>query len=353
MRKVLKEVAGIDVAQKELVVSLGRLYENLEITIISFKVFRNSDNGIKSLIDWVANISSDAIHVRYVMEATGVYHEKLAYKLDECGFDLSIILPNKISNYFRTLDVNTITDKTASQAIMRFGLERKLDNWYRPKEIYRQLKQLTRERDQIVDQRAMVKNQLHAEKTEAIPNQRSLKRIAERIKFLNKQEREIKVDIAKLIKDSPGLKDRIKKICTIPGVGELTAVIVLAETNGFELIRNKKQLVGYAGLDVKEKQSGTSIKGKPRISKKGNRHLRKSMHLPSLSSVKYNKTHQELYVRIVEKSGIKMKALIAVQRKMLELIFVIDKNNTNYENDFQQKRTLNAKAESILLQTSL
>jgi transposase len=182
MRKVLKEVAGIDVAQKELVVSLGRLYENLEITIISFKVFRNSDNGIKSLIDWVANISSDAIHVRYVMEATGVYHEKLAYKLDECGFDLSIILPNKISNYFRTLDVNTITDKTASQAIMRFGLERKLDNWYRPKEIYRQLKQLTRERDQIVDQRAMVKNQLHAEKTEAIPNQRSLKRIAERIK---------------------------------------------------------------------------------------------------------------------------------------------------------------------------
>jgi len=353
VKKVLKEVAGIDVAQKELVVSLGRLYENLDIEIISYKVFKNTDKGIKSLIDWVASHSDNADSVRYVMEATGVYHEKLAYSLDQSGFDLSIVLPNKISNYFRTLDINTITDKTASQAIMRFGLERKLDNWSRPKDVYRQLKQLTRERDQIVDQRSMVKNQLHAEKTEAMPNESSLKRIAERIKFLNKQEKEIKMDIATLLKDYPDIMERVKNICTIPGVGELTAVIVLAETNGFELIRNKKQLTGYAGLDVREKQSGTSVKGKPRISKKGNRHLRKSMHLPSLSSVKYNKSHRDLYARIVNKSGIKMKALIAVQRKMLELIFVIDKNKTKYENDYQQKRTLNANAESILLLTSL
>lgn len=218
MKKVLKEVAGIDVAQKELVVSLGRLYENLDIEIISYKVFKNTENGIKYFIDWVASNSNNANSVRYVMEATGVYHEKLAYALDESGFDLSIVLPNKISNFFRTLDINTITDKTASQAIMRFGLERKLDNWNRPKEAYRQLKQLTRERDQIVDQRSMVKNQLHAEKAEAVPNERSLKRIAERIKFLNGQEKEIKMDIATLLKDYPDIMERVKNICTIPGV---------------------------------------------------------------------------------------------------------------------------------------
>jgi len=353
MRKVLKEVSGIDVAQKELVVSMGRLYENLDIEIIAYKVFKNTDHGIKSLIEWVADNSTNAGTVRYVMEATGVYHEKLAYNLNECGFDLSIVLPNKISIFFRTLDINTITDKTASQAIMRFGLERQLDSWNRPNEAYRQHKQLTRERDQIVDQRSMVKNQLHAEKIEALPNEKSLKRIAERIKFLNKQEEEIKLDIATLLKSHPDIMERVKNICTVPGVGELTAVIVLAETNGFELIRNKKQLTGYAGLDVREKQSGTSIKGKPRISKKGNRHLRKSLHLPSLSSVKYNESHRNLYARIVAKSGIKMKALIAVQRKILELIFVIDKNKTKFDNYYQQKRTLNANAESILLQTSL
>jgi transposase len=60
----------------------------------------------------------------------------------------------------------------------------------------------------------------------------------------------------------------------------------LAETNGFELIRNKRQLTSYVGLDVKEKQSGTSVKGKPRISKSGNRHLRKAMHLLGLTAVR-------------------------------------------------------------------
>jgi|GEM_PF-3381143 Zn-dependent protease with chaperone function len=65
----------------------------------------------------------------------------------------------------------------------------------------------------------MVKNQLHLEKTEATPNERSLKRIAERIKFLNGQEKEIKMDIAVLLKDHPDIMERIKNICTIPGRG--------------------------------------------------------------------------------------------------------------------------------------
>ena len=102
------------------------------------------------------------------------------------------MLPNKISNYIRTLEVRTITDKTCSQAITKFGLERKLDIWQRPNQTYKYLQQLTRERDQIVLQRSMAKNQLHAEMHEAEPNQRSLERLKERIAFFNKQEQEIK-----------------------------------------------------------------------------------------------------------------------------------------------------------------
>lgn len=352
MKKILKEVAGIDVAQKELVVSLGRMFQSLDIEIFAYKVFTNSDKGIRSMIEWVSSCCEGSGHIRYVMEATGVYHEKLAYTLESMNIDVSVILPNKISNYARSLEIKTVTDKTASQAIAQFGLERKLDNWVRPKDIYRELKQLTRERDQVVEERAMVKNQRHAEKSEAMPNQKSLERIEERIKFLSRQEKEIKFDIATLLKSQPEVKQRVNNICTIPGVGELTAVTVLAETNGFELIRNKKQLTSYAGFDVKEKQSGTSVKGKPRISKRGNRHLRKSMHLPSLSSVKYNQPHKDLYVRVVSKSGIKMKALIAVQRKMLELIFVIDKNQNPYENDYHHKG-YTTRMQKVPLQTSL
>lgn len=115
-------------------------------------------------------------------------------------------------------------------------------------------------------------------------------------------------------------------------------MIVLAETNGFELIRNKKQLTSYAGLDIKEKQSGTSVKKKTRISKQGNRNLRKAMHLPSLSAVKYNEAHKELYKRLEEKSGLKMKALVAVQRKLLELIYVVHKNKTVFKKDYEQEK---------------
>jgi len=341
MKKILKEVLGVDVAQKELVVSLGRMYADLSIEIYAYKVFKNDDAGIVALLKWVKLLANKDVRVNFVMEATGVYHEKFAYYLDEKGYDVSIVLPNKISNYFRTLDIKTVTDKTCSEAIARFGLERKLDFWNRPKKVYKELKQLTRERDQIVEERSMVKNQLHAEEVEAEPNKGSVSRLKTRIKFLNKQEQEIKNDIDGIINKEENLKQEMEYICSIPGVGKLTAVIVLAETNGFELIRNKKQLTSYAGFDVKEKLSGTSVKGKPKISKRGNKHLRKAMHLPSLSSVKYNEAHKELYIRIVSQSGIKMKALVAVQRKMLELIYVIYKNKTTYQDNYEQEKRAN------------
>jgi transposase len=272
------------------------------------------------------------------MEATGVYHQKFAYYLDANGFNVSIVLPNKISNYMRTLEIRTITDKTCAEAIAQFGLERKLDKWHKPNIIYKNLQQLTREREQIVEERSIVKNQLHAENTEAEPNANSIKRLKARIKFLSKQEKEIKEDIEKCIKKDESIENEIKNITTIPGVGRLTATIVLAETNGFELIRNKKQLISYSGLDVREKQSGTSVKGKPRISKKGNKFLRKAMFFPALSAVKYEQNYKEIYARLVSKNGIKMKGLVAVQRKLLELIYIIFKNKTVYQSDYKKEK---------------
>jgi transposase len=336
--EILKQVLGVDVAQKELVVTLGRMNVDLSIDLYSHKVFRNIDTGILSMVKWVKKLTRNDLSVRYVMEATGVYHQKLAYYLDENGFDVSIVMPNKISNYMRTLENKTITDKTCSEAIAQFGLERNLDGWHKPNQVFKILQQLTRERDQIVTERVMVKNMLHAEETEAEPNSNSVKRLKARIKLLSKQENEIKLEIESCVEKQADLKQDIENICTIPGVGKLTAVIVLAETNGFELIRNKKQLTSYAGLDVKEKQSGTSVKGKPRISKKGNTVLRKSMHLPSLSAIKHNEMFKEIFVRLVSRHGVKMKAIVAIQRKILELIYLLHKNKTVFQPDYENKK---------------
>ena len=243
---------------------------------------------------------------RFVMEATGVYFEGLAYYLTENGYEVSVVLPNKISNYFRTLSVKTITDKTASEAITQFGLERNLDKWEAPKGIYRKLRQLTRERGQVVESRTVAKNQLHAEKSEAYPNSGSLARIKKHIVFLNKQEAEIKEELKQLLKQDPEMKQLLVILCSLPGIGLLTAATVLAETNGFNLIRNKRQLTSYAGLDVREKQSGTSVKGKPRISKKGNKYLRRAMHLPALTAIRHDDRFKGVFVRLVSKHGIKI-----------------------------------------------
>lgn len=334
MINIVKQVAGVDVAQNELVVSLGRMNHDTGIDIFAYKTFTNSVKGFNDLLAWVKKLAGSDVKVRYVMEATGVYHERLAYYLSDQGQEVSIVLPNKISNYFRTLDIKTITDKTASQAICKFGLERRLEVWQKPKKIFKDLRQLTRERDQLISDRTSLKNQLHAEKAEAFPNDSSIKRINKRIQLINKQESEIKAEIAELVKTDAGLVKKINTIITIPGVGKLTAVTVLAETNGFELIRNKKQLVSYSGLDVKLKDSGTSVKGKPKISKKGNRYLRKAMHMPSLSAMRYNDHHKAVFVRLVSKHGIKMKATVAVQRKILELIYTIFKTDKAFDKDY-------------------
>lgn len=335
--EVSKQVLGVDVAQKELVVSLGKMYSDFNLDIYAHKVFKNTEQGMNALIQWVKKLVLEDKPLLFVMEATGVYHEKFAYFLDEKGYKLSIVMPNKISNYMRTLDVKTITDKSCSEAIARFGLERKLSEWKKTNKIYKSLKQLTRERDQIVEARSIIKNQLHAEKSEAFPVENTINRCNEHIKFLNKQEAQIKKEIEET-KDQQ-IKDKIKKITTIPGVGVLTATIVLAETNGFELIKSKKQLTSYAGLDIKEKQSGTSVKGKPKITKKGNKSIRKAMHFPALSAIRHDENYKGIYKRLVSKNGIKMKEIVAVQRKLLELIYVIYKNDTVYDIYYEKKKS--------------
>lgn len=334
MKKIVKQVVGIDVAQKELVVCLGQMYDDWCPSVYAHKTFTNTEKGFKALVLWAKEKTDDSTAIRFVMEATGVYHEGLAYFLDAIGHEVSILLPNKISNYFKTLEVRTITDKTAAETITLFGLERKLDCWQRPKEVFKKLRQLTREKDQLVQERTAIKNQLHAEQAEAEPNKKSVQRAKERIKLLDKQELEIQQEVAALLSQDEQIQQTVKLICSLTGVGLLTSAIVLGETNGFELIRNKRQLASYAGFDIKEKQSGTSVKGKPRISKKGNRHLRKAMHLPALCAIRYDERFKAIFARLVSKHGIKMKAAVAVQRKMLEMIFTLYKTGKPYDKNY-------------------
>lgn len=337
-KRLLKQVVGIDVAQKELVVSLGNMDEHAQSRISASRTFANNAKGFMALELWIKKQTIEAFPLRFVMEATGVYHEALAYFLAGKAYTVSIVMPNKITNFFRTLEVKTITDKSMAEAITLFGLEKTLEDWIQPKKVFRTLRQLTREREQLITERTMLKNQMHAEQAEADSSEVTIERIKLRINLINKQIAEIKKETTTIINGDAQISQSVKLICSIPGIGPLTAAVIIAETRGFELIRNKKQLTSYAGLDVKEKESGTSVKGKPRISKRGNRYLRKAMYMPAMAAIRHSGRYKAVFVRIVNRNGIKMKGCVAVQRKLLEMAYTVCKTEIPYNESYLQNQ---------------
>ncbi len=345
--ETIKQIVGVDVAQEELVCTFGIISSDLGEQIKSTTIFENNSNGYGKFKKWCKTIAVEGVILQIVMEATGVYHEKFAYWLHDNKYNISIVLPSKISSYIQAINLKTITDKSASIAICKFGMRHKLDYWEPSDPIYKKMKQLTRERSQILEEKKRINNQLHAEKKEAESNKRSIKRMETRSALLDKQEKEITKELKDLIKSEESISARVEIITSIPGVAMLTAGTLLAETNGFEMVRNKRQLASYAGLDIVEKQSGTSIRKKTKISKKGNKYLRKALYFPAIASVRCSPHFKEVYNRLYDQSGIKMKGYVAVQRKILELAYILDKKQEFFDINIKSKEKTPQNVESL------
>ena len=126
------------------------------------------------------------------------------------------------------------------------------------------------------------------------------------------------------------LYDKIAKLNTIPGISFMTIISILAETNAFVLVENAKQLVSYAGLDIQHNQSGLKD-GKTRISKKGNSFIRNALYMPALCASRHNPDMKTFYTRLIERKPAKKIGITAVARKLLILMYILWKNNTEFE----------------------
>ncbi len=332
--EIIKQAIGIDVSKDTLALSYGTLNINQEQLITKPITVDNNQKGFEELMSFVKKnkVTSEA-PLYFVMEATGVYYENLAYFLTEKHQKVIVMLPNKTKNYSKTLDIKSKTDKLDAQMITQFALERKMQLWKLPSPIMKTLKSLTREYHSIKTMAAQVKNQLHAKEYSYQPLKQSLKRSQTVLSVFQKQLREIEQQIKELVEKDFDLNDRINKISKIEGVGFITIVSIIAETNGFALIENTKQLASYAGLDVVYNESGLK-KHKTSISKKGNRFLRQAVYMPAISACRYNPKLKQLYIRLVSKKNIKKVAIIAVARKLLILIYTIFKKNVDYISNY-------------------
>jgi transposase len=196
------------------------------------------------------------------------------------------------------------------------------------------LKTLTREHFSIKQMIVQLKNQIHAKDYSHLPLKETLKRSKESLKFFEKQIREIEKQIRELVDQDPDMKDRIKKVEQIKGLGFMSIVSIIAETDGFALINNSKQLTSYAGLDVVLNESGLK-KHKTSISKKGNKHLRAALYMPALSACRHEPGLKQLYIRLLIKKKVKKAALIAVARKLLIYAYTIYTKNIEYNSNYK------------------
>ena len=327
---ILKQIVGIDVSMDTIEVRFGTTDTNQDQLISNSITFKNSKIDFKKLIQWTNNIIiSNDIPLIFVMEATGVYYENLAYFLFSNNLNVSVILPNKISNYAKSLQSKSKTDSIDAATITSFGLQRKLNLWKPPSSIIKSIKELCREYYSIKANITEIKNQLHAKKHSHKPDKLTVSRKTRLINLLSKQSREIETQLKSIIHHDKELDEKIQRVIKVKGLGFISVVTTVAETNGFELISNQKQLASYAGLDVVLNDSGIK-KGKTSISKRGNRFLRMAVFMLALSAVRHNHKMKELYKRLVNKGKNKKLALIAVARKLLLLIYTLWKNNTEY-----------------------
>ena len=337
-KKVTKQIVATDIGMDNFYACYKIQYEDKSVVIKGSKSFDNVPSGIEEFYLWCSKRNkTPEVHPIFVMEATGVYYEELAYFLYHKKEKVSVQLAQKIKYFAKGCNLKTKTDKVDAKMIAEFGIEKNLtgtDLWSPPSKDFKMIRDLAREHTSLKKAQTIAKLQLHALEHAHASYKNVLELKEQQITFYEEQFETVEKEMRKLVKVDKNLYSKIQKIETIQGLGFITIIKILTETNGFLLFNNIRQLVSYAGLDVIEKESG-KFTGKTKISKKGNARIRAALYMPAMSAIQYNKTLKIFYERVNEGRTIKKQGLIAVMRKLLILIYTLWKKDEIYIENYQ------------------
>jgi transposase len=337
----LKYSIGNDISKEKFDACISVIDSEQRVKVIASRTFDNLPWGFKEYYEWASNKCKMPIPVVFIMEATGIYYESLAFFLHKKGCYLSVVLPNKSKKYMQSIGFKSKNDKIDAKGLSRMAAEQCLEKWEAPDETVMNLRSITRQRESLQEFKTQINNQLLAYQCGEFKNPTIINQMESTISLLNQQIKETEVLVNDEINKDEELKIKVENITQIKGVGNITVATVLAETNCFKYFKNSRQLVSYSGYDVIENQSGKHV-GKTKISKKGNSHIRRIMHMPAFSVVSNNEPiFKALYERVFKRTNMKMKGYVAVQRKLLELIYTLWKNETKYDRNYLNKTSGN------------
>lgn len=337
---MLKYSVGLDVSSADIHACFSVIDSQQKVKVISSKVINNNSKGFEILITWIEKSRKiKELPLVIGMEATGIYHEECAYYLHDKKYLVSVVLPNYAKKFLQASGLKSKNDKIDAKGLAQMFAERSFRLWQPLGKFYYQLRGLTRQQESLQEIKTGIKNQLESSSRAAFKNKDVIKQLNETIKFLEKQISEIEKKILAHIKSNNEIKEQVENVLTIKGVGIMTLAILLAETNGFLLFTNTRQLVSFAGYDIVENQSGRH-RGKTKISKKGNGHIRRALFFPAFTAVSNKcKSLLDLYNRTFENHKIKMKSYVAVQKKLLVLVYTLWKKNVAFTENYLMENT--------------
>ena len=316
---------GIDVGQDELWVAVDGKKP---------RPFVHNKQGIKKMITWVKKYASNK-HLHFCMEATGVYSYSLAtnlHALDDVY--ISIINPAQIASFSKAQLRRVKTDKIDALVILDFVKSQKTLLWTPEPESLRKLYHLVTIADCLSEDIRRWNNRSHSSKyIDDLPSgvKRTQKAV---IRSLTNQRDKIEKQIKQLCQENEQIKKKMVLLCSIPGVAEQSASRLIAYGKTTLTTHSKKELTAHAGLAPSHKQSGTSVRGKSRISKMGNRKLRSTLFMPALVAIVHNPIIKKHYQNLLDKGKPKMLALVACMRKLLIMAQAILLNNTPFKTIF-------------------
>lgn len=317
------DTAGVEVSAKVLVVALKSNGQ------IRSSEFANTVSGHKQLIRYLHRQSQ---RVRVCMESTGLYGLDLALVLHAGkGIEIIVANPRSARHFGEAMMKRSKTDPVDAKLLAEYAERMPYRPWQPPSLPARQLCAIARAIHQLTEINTMQKNQLHA----AGSTMTTPKIIMQELRrSLAQQKRTIGRLLKKamhLVESDPLLQQRFQLLLGICGIKELSAVQLLGELALIPGNCDVRQWVAYAGLDPRQYKSGESVERRVRISKAGNRHLRRALFMPALVAIRHDPHFRAFYRQLLAKGKQKMVALVAIMRKLLHGIYGIFKSQQPFD----------------------
>lgn len=314
----MKNILGIDVAKTKLDVAL-RLPDGR----VRSKVIDNSLDGFEALLAFLQKHDVGELHG--CLEATGIYWEAVAEFLTDRGFIVSVVNPAQIKAFGRSRLVRTKTDKVDAKLIAEFCTSQHPEPWQPPSAAVRELRALVARRNALDAMRTQEKNRL------LVARGPIREGIHAHLAYLEKAIAEIEASIRRRIDGDPDLKKQHALLDTIPGLGEKTIPVLLSYYGGVARFDRAKEAAAFAGLDPRQHESGSSVHGKPRLSKVGHALLRKALYMPAMVTITRTAWGRAFRDRLAAAGKPPMVIICAMMRKLICVVFGVLKSGKPFD----------------------